>query len=87
MAEIAEHDVYTLGEFKDDQLQGHNHTNKSIDYEAGSKELANYAYAWHDDRAPQTKYLDRMVDSGFGMPRKGTTTHGKQIGVNYIIKY
>ena len=83
---IATHDVYGLGEFKDDQLQGHNHTNTSIDYKTNSAEVANYAYAWKDNRAPQTEGLDRMVDSGFGTPRVGTTTHGKQKGVTYIIK-
>ena len=36
--------------------------------------------------ATQTEGLDKMVDSGFGTPRKGTTTHGKQKGVTYIIK-
>ena len=33
---IASHDVYELGEFRDDQLQGHNHTNDSIDYQVNS---------------------------------------------------
>lgn len=83
---IAAHDVYTLGEFKDDQFQGHNHSNSSIDYNASSQSVKNYAYGWVNTWATQTENLDRMVDSGSGTPRTGTTTHGKQLGVNYIIK-
>ena len=85
-ATIAEHDIYTLGQFKDDQFQGHNHSNCSIDYKISSQDAKNYAYAWKNDWARQTDNLDRMVDSGSGTPRTGTTTHGKQLGVNYIIK-
>ena len=85
-ATIANHDIYTIGEFKDDQFQGHNHSNCSIDYKVSSQDAKNYAYAWKNDWARQTDNLDRMVDSGSGTPRTGTTTHGKQLGVNYIIK-
>ena len=85
-ATIANHDIYTLGEFKDDQFQGHNHSNCSIDYNTSSQNNKNYAYAWQNSWARQTDNLDRMVDSGSGTPRTGTTTHGKQLGVNYIIK-
>lgn len=71
------HDVYTLGEFKDDQMQSHTH---SVNHQKGSTDYG----------ATLGGYLTVKFDagpSGENTGRKGTTTHGKQIGVNFIIKY
>ena len=82
---IAAHDVYALGEFKDDRMQGHWHS---------SPELAGY-YADADTRrlgpgqfgtAIRYPVQDPISDGKNGSPRVGSTTHGKQVGVNYIIK-
>lgn len=76
------HDVYDLGEFKDDQLQEHTHDIKNSH---GSVEISYHQYdktAGGNDAIP-TNLLKTVSMSG----RTGTTTHGKQIGVNYIIKY
>ena len=74
---IASHDVYELGEFKDDQSQDHTHTintgvntNGSYIRQAGTYAGAEYATS------------SSTIRNG----RKGTTTHGKQKGVTYIIK-
>lgn len=89
--DIKQHDVYRLGEFKDDQFQGHKHSmywrnfgGPLNDYNYGTKvwretgaNVNNPAYLLGGDIAELGEY---------GTPRSGTTTHGKQIGVNYIIK-
>ena len=73
---IHDHDVYTLGEFKDDQVQ-------NIRVRAG------YESSW----SPNTFMLDSYkATSNYTLStlsvsgRFGTTTHGKQTGVAYIIK-
>lgn len=78
-ATIAEHDVYTLGEFKDDQLKDHYHGIKT----SGSSD--NYTI---NTLSPN---VNTSGVKGWGNPwgtqfNPATTTHGKQLGVNYIIK-
>lgn len=72
---VTDHDVYTLGEFKDDQLQDHRHA----DTPCINVAKGEYSTAFSYD-APEG--YGRAVEVG----RRGTTTHGKQLGVNYIIK-
>lgn len=81
---IANHDTYNVGEFKDDQLQGHVH-----DYNTD-----NYRYEgwiWHQSGAERYggigKTSSPQSDGTNGTPRIGATTHGKQFGVNVVIKY
>lgn len=76
------HDVYTIGEFKDDQFQGHQHEQ----YQATSDSKANWnnsyrisGWTWRD-----TQKIKDMAD--MTAARWGTTTHGKQVGCNKIIK-
>ena len=83
-AGIAAHDVYKLGEFKDDQLQGHVHHYTAWNAEQMGRNppgnnVARNVYAISTS-VPQS-------DGVNGIPRTGTTTHGKQLGVNYMIKY
>lgn len=71
---IADHDVYEIGEFKDDQLQSHTHS-----------QMGNLGQG-HGSTTPivaEATYSRTSVNDG----RSGNTTHGKQIGLNYIIKY
>ena len=70
------HDVFTLGEFKDDQLQTHTH---SIRYWATTGD-ANINGAAGGG-------LSSKSGTGNNNGRTGTVTRGKRIGVNYIIKY
>lgn len=84
--ELAAHDVYTVGQFMDDQFQGHWH--RALQISDGSSDgiykpsvtLNTQSYLSNYVRQPDT-------DSENGIPRTGKTTHGKQVGVNYIIKY
>lgn len=81
------HDVYTLGEFKDDQIQGHGHAlngnGGGVDY---GRSVAGFNrgsdYNGTSEQYPSATY---PIDIGYSTPRIGTTTHGKQLGVNYII--
>lgn len=68
------HDVYTLGQFKDDQMQSHTH-----------RQMGNTGQG-HGGETPivaEATWSNTGVNTG----RRGDTTHGKQFGVNYIIKY
>lgn len=81
---IANHDTYNVGEFKDDQLQGHVHSYLS--------DKDRYAgWIWHEngpERYGGSKKTGSPESDGTnGTPRIGSTTHGKQIGINYVIKY
>lgn len=96
--DISAHDVYTLGQFKDDQFQDHSHyiyscVNGNLDN--GTK--AGYQSSTKFDPESRTRngggtYTDssssliiaRNIIDGYG--RHGTTTHGKQLGTNFIIK-
>lgn len=84
---ITTHDVYELGEFKDDQLQGHWHNinSRTMGVSAGSRTnaMANYS---GDQNVDWSKATDIISDGTNGTPRIGTTTHGKQYGLNFIIK-
>lgn len=73
---IAAHDEYTLGQFKDDQLQSHTH--KTI------HGTLNSPAGLADTGKGSDTNNDNYISDGVG--RFGTTTHGKQVGVNYIIK-
>ena len=91
---IASHDVYELGEFKDDQLQGHWHnlgnSNGIVTVSLGASIKGSETKSAASDQS-MTRYLvdtalDAITDGTNGEPRRGTTTHGKQKGVTYIIK-
>lgn len=71
---IATHDRYNLGQFKDDQVQEHTHTFTTVG--SGSGMLAS--------GGSYNLVVTETTSSNSG--RSGTTTHGKQLGVNYIIK-
>ena len=70
------HDTYTLGEFKDDQLQSHTH---SIRYWATT--------GGANINGTGGSGLSSKSGTGNNDGRSGTVTRGKRIGVNYIIKY
>ena len=74
---IANHDVYELGEFKDDQVQNHNHTLTIPDSAYQYTPTGNYG------PGANSKYTATTSNNS---GRSGTTTHGKQKGVTYIIK-
>ena len=78
---IIEHDIYNIGEFKDDQMQGHVHevySNRETEATGGAGTVTIYG--------KKTSTSEPKADGVNGIPRTGKTTHGKQIGINYIIK-
>lgn len=94
--ELKVHDPYTLGQFKDDQMQGHSHGRGIGDPAVGiEKRFVNTlqyegsADLIRGEGTPNTSIGNPYYrnDGTNGTPRIGSTTHGKQIGVNYIIKY
>ena len=75
------HDVYTLGEFKDDQIQ-------DITFAYSS----TFGWAapgnnWAIVPTPVSEHSATVSSITTSASRTGVTTHGKQLGVNYIIKY
>lgn len=92
-SDIANHDVYTLGQFKDDQMQ--NVTGAFTLFgsvAAGSTPGVTGAFVAGTTAgtgSPQIVSGAGDVTVGFNnalVARAGSTTHGKQIGVNYVIK-
>ena len=82
--QIAHHDTYKIGEFKDDQIQNHTH----------KYDRFNHHYrddGWQSDKAnviiASDKETTATIDaSSNNKVRIGSTTHGKQFGVNFYIK-
>ena len=72
---IAAHDVYTLGQFKDDQLQDHAHT---LGFKSSSE--------MYGGNNGVIRPSGTLATGNVSNARTGTTTHGKQKGVNWIIK-
>lgn len=82
-SKIRAHDIYEVGEFKDDQFQGHAHLVPNIQATA----TGGYDYPAGSGRNPNTRTTTSILPDGVnGTPRTGSTTHGKQIGINFIIK-
>ena len=76
---IATHDVYGEGEFKDDQLQDHEHQSARADQEGSGGPNISLLH---------TVTLDASTSGGGEVivGRSGTTTHGKQKAVYVYIK-
>lgn len=84
------HDVYTLAQVKDDQLQGHIHQEYAQNAPSGGAITGVILTANTQDPkvgVPSTYTGVPYTDGTNGTPRTGTTTRGKRAGVNYIIKY
>lgn len=77
---IVAHDVYNVGQFKDDQLQGHEHkqTSENRNHNGAETNFSN--------TVPGSASTEGIVSDGVnGTPRTGTTTHGKQTGVLFYV--
>ena len=82
---ITEHDVYNVGEFKDDQLQTHKHyrySGRRNGWNIAPREGGSVGYSATDS----TNYNNGEQVGEPASCREGSTTHGKQIGVNFIIR-
>ena len=80
---IAAHDAFSLGQFKDDQLQEHNHEFYSVTATGAGN--SNPYITTEGGSSAYLKYFSGAV-KGVLNARRGTTTHGKQKGVTYLIK-
>lgn len=95
---VAAHDTYDLGQFKDDQFKSHSHGAEITGGEHGHwvrtviegpyfPTVAPGGHAYF----PTNNYEPSSVEGhthGITINNNGgKTTHGKQVGVNYIIKY
>ena len=81
---ITTHDVYRVGEFKDDQMQGHWHSSPDLTgyyYDGDSKRFGPGQFGTSISHPVQNP----ISDGKSGTPRVGSTTHGKQIGVLYYV--
>ena len=74
---------YTLGQFKDDQVQDHKHDQTADTSPGGS---AIWMLYLQRDRGLYGIGGVGTYTQGVAYARTGTTTHGKQKGVNFIIK-
>lgn len=80
---IAVHDVYALGEFKDDRLQEHTHyVDLASSNWTGSSGNTNRI---DSSREKAASYSNKTPLKGVASARIGSTTHGKQIGVLYYV--
>ena len=85
--------VYTLGEFKDDQIQ--NITASFVPSVPNLIDSASGAFVpinKGNRKIPAESGNSYNTYKSFNLDasqvaRTGTTTHGKQLGVNYIIKF
>ena len=85
--DIEDHDTYTLGQFKDDQLQEHGHTFKQEGGVPPSGNIPSNSNVLLGGSQTSALYNTEAIQStSVTDARTGTTTHGKQLGVNYIIK-
>ena len=80
-AALADHDVYTVGQFKDDQIQNHRHeVNMFGIIQNGSSHINTSGGGGYDWTSMNPKA--DTIDVG----RHGSTTRGKSKGVKFIIK-
>jgi hypothetical protein len=88
--DIAEHDVYTLGQFKDDQIQNITGKFTADSLTAGvefSGAFTNTIYGYINlDTGGAGNALQHIDFDASKAARAGTTTHGKQTGVFFVIK-
>ena len=90
---IADHDVYTLGQFKDDQLQNITgslnliHANPNASGSSGALTKSSQKDSWSKSGSGEklSSVYNVTLDAS-RVARTGTTTHGKQKGVAFYIK-
>lgn len=88
---ITAHDVYTVGQFKDDQFESHKHYRNSGNVTEYFLTNTGTSYNWVAGslgNVPAGQVTSGLpVEDGVNILRTGSVTRTKQIGVNYIIKY
>lgn len=87
---VSAHDTYTVGQFKDDQMQNAQGAFCAYSYATGAgsgvfSSITDNPNLLADGSANAYNY-DVFQFNLSNVARTGTTTHGKQLGVNFIIK-
>lgn len=84
---IANHDEYTVGQFKDDQIQTHEH--QLCDNNTPINANTTLFNSGTTGKLPITNAISYQPVKVKNMIscRSGDTTHGKQLGCNFIIKF
>lgn len=87
------HDVFTVGQFKDDELKGHHHTLYGRNSGGGSSMSNSYPITTHGIIGHASSSIDYVEATTAGSSTHnligdtgGDVTRGKRMGVNYIIK-
>jgi len=83
---VTAHDAAVLGQFKDDQMQGHKHDISGGWGSGGSGYFPTNNQALQAIITITAPINVPITDGTNGTPRTGTVTRGKIIGVNYVIK-
>jgi len=83
---IANHDTYQLGQFKDDQFQQWTATFDNINNVSNCTGIASFQQNNSEEPKESQNSGGKITLNPSKTARTGTTTHGKQLGVNYIIK-
>lgn len=83
---IADHDVYTIGEFKDDQFQQWTASFNNVNNVPSCTGIASYKQDGSEEPTNTSGSGGRITLDPHTMARTDTTTHGKQKGVAYYIK-
>lgn len=86
---ITAHDVYSVGQFKDDQLQDHDHYLKNHNIPADCVDVACNNITCTADgiyKDVTSNSFAKLSVGNIKAGRTGNTTHGKQYGVLYVIK-
>lgn len=88
---VTTHDIYANGQFKDDQFEEHYHyiQNSAKTVQLGAAGVASGSLTGFVAESGSDLLTATAAKSGAlsVTPRTGTTTRGKSIGLNYIIKY
>jgi microcystin-dependent protein len=82
---VSAHDTYTVGQFKDDQFQNHTHSTESATF-GNVKGILQKNNVGSDVLGYATNGSYPLYAKNITAGRSGSVTHGKQLGVNYIIK-
>lgn len=90
---ISTHDTYSVGTFKDDQLQNITGGVSEFVMHSGQHTTASGAFTSLQNGTTQRESINdgnipnkTLEFDASGVARTGATTHGKQLGVNFIIK-
>jgi microcystin-dependent protein len=85
---ITTHDVFNLGQFKDDQMQGHWHELDGSNGTSGSSAAVSVVSTKVINTVSSAGTIRSPTNDGTnGNPRYSTTTRTKEMGLNYIIRY